>query len=107
MSDVEPELKKVAVYVRLDGGDEDARILSFKRPSGITSKDALEAGIAVDGDDLVVGVTADGMDGGYPDFGQPFGAGYEQPRSLSRNLLEAQRGLAQWLSDRGYEVEFR
>jgi len=87
------EKKVVTVYVRLDDGNENARVLSFARPEDIPQKDILEAPIyaAIDGNSVLVGVARD----------------TEEPGStLADALAEAERDLLKWMTKYGYEVEF-
>jgi len=83
----------ILVYVRLCGGDEDCREISFNIPEGMSQRDLLDHGFAIDGREAVKTVVT--VKDNYNHV------------PVARALREAQVALVQWLGDLGYEIEFK
>lgn len=103
----ETEKKTVTVYVRLGDEDGNTRTLSFKRLEEISDEEALEKGCAIDGNELVLSMAADGVD----DSG--FNVEYGTPAlvsavggTLNQNLALTEKALMEWLKSKGYTVKF-
>jgi hypothetical protein len=99
--------KTLAVYVRRDG---QARILAFDRIQEISDEEALKGGVAIDGNQFVIGVSADKLarsgeveETGIPSFVAPR---YWTGHSLHQNLAATQLALLDWLQSLGYTVKF-
>ena len=85
--------RTIPVYVRLCGGDEDCREISFNIPEDIPQSEILEHGYAVDGREAVrTVVTVKDKYNHVP---------------VTKALHGAQLALIEWLDMYGYEVEFK
>lgn len=96
----ESKTEAVTVYVRLCADrEEDCRELGFRIPKGITQLELLNAdvngGFAIDGNSATTSVVAytEDLTGTYV--------------PLSDALRACQLELVSWLSERGYDVEFK
>lgn len=87
--------KRVELYVRLGSNrDEGERELSFQIPEGLSQKDLLDHGFAVDGNSALMGITSyEDPDGG-------------RTVSMAAALHEVQEDVMRWLTAKGYDVVF-
>jgi hypothetical protein len=101
--------KLLTVYVRRDG---QARTLSFNCNDvpELTDEVAVNAGLAVDGNQFVIAVTADKIDrdGGVELSGTPsfVESRFWRGGSLHANLAATQAALMEWLKKLGYSIRF-
>jgi hypothetical protein len=100
------------------GADDNERRLTFKRLEGISALELLDRGLAIDGDQAACSITGhfDRSDGAwtftYPTF-EPSGfagdvgaVATQDTGDLISALLYAERRLANFLRELGYNVEF-
>ncbi len=110
----------IAVYVRKGvrrddrsaAVDDFSRVLSFRIPSDLKTKDILDRGFAIDGNTALAVIkpftVAEAPKGGSvlqltdvsPDS-------LDFPRTIIDALYDAESLLANWLSGLGYDVEFK
>jgi hypothetical protein len=101
------ETKIIQVFVRPQG--RDTFTLSFQPPKGISQKEALEKGLAIDGNSYVLAVSADIFKDDEVLSGSSFALETmpDTARPLFAVLGDNQRAIAKWLGDLGYEVIFQ
>ncbi len=80
--------KTIQVYVRKGEGDE--RLLSFRLPDDLPSRDAIEHGFALDGNTAIRSVPRTGSGG-----------------TFAERLFATQQDVVRWLEGLGFEVEFK
>ena len=107
-----PEPKTITIYVRR-GSSDNERVLSFHRIPEISAKEALETGLAIDGNSfaLSVGQSDPGEwgDRRRPEYNhalpeRPFSGPYF---SVVDALNSAEAALVEMLDKHGYEVDFK
>jgi hypothetical protein len=87
--------QQIDVYVRLDES-EKGRELSFRIPDDITQKEILDSGYAIDGNQVLIGVSA------YVEQGTG------RVVTLAEALRDLQQELVEWLGTTwGYTVVFK
>ncbi len=94
-TDEAQEVEVVRVYVRLCKDEignhrENCRELRFRVPDGISQRELLDAGFAIDGNSATKGIVWDG----------------HTRLTISDELRAEQVRLVAWLAERGYEAEF-
>jgi hypothetical protein len=83
------------VFVRLCADrDKECREISFPIPEGISQKDLLDYGYAIDGNEATRSVVA------YTDDDDNY-------VPLSEALNDAQRQMVTWLGEHGFDVTFK
>ena len=79
----------IQVYVRK--GEDDERLLSFRLPDDLSSRDVIEHGFALDGNTAIRSVPRTAASGG----------------SFAERLFAAQQDVVHWLEGLGYTCEFK
>lgn len=100
--------KKITIYVRRGSSDDD-RLVTFKRVPEISAKEALDAGLAIDGNSfaLSVGLTpaTDWDNDRIPEYTSTLSEAHIQ-YSVIEALAESEKLLLQFLDKYGYELDF-
>ena len=103
------ESKTITVYVTLPLPDaEDHRVLTFRRIPELSAKAAIEAGLAVDGNEFAL--TVGPLDSHWRSDTREYSsmlAGTTERSTLPEALADAEATLVRLLATLGYEVDFQ